>query len=309
MDIALEILVEGRATDLRRETAVLQGRLPRLRAEADQLRNNRIAAPEDAKWQLWKQTKAKIDERLEELDVEIRETESRLVALRSELADALHDLDLDLNQAQIDVLMNSVTGDDLLQNAMIFSNVKLVVAKLEELSRNNQNDFEINRRYTGMYLVLNDLLMHTQREVVNEIDLKYKPMLSKIREGAEALRRDADAKSRQSQYTKSQKDMFAKNAATNATTIQVTDLYVQLLNKQRNGLLNNISKLQLNHDAAENTYKTVKNSGELRDTIQTGLTLFDTIQDYTDMPELQNFIDSNVLRTEFDEINRRLKNN
>jgi len=97
-------------------------------------------------------------------------------------------LGLQRDDRQIDVLLSSVTGDDLLQNAVVFSNVRAMVEKLAELSREDRDNLEINRRYSGLYLVLNDLLIHTQEELVRKIDGEYKPRLGEIGKEAEALR-------------------------------------------------------------------------------------------------------------------------
>ena len=152
----------------------------------------------------WKKTRAKVDERLKELDQEIRNKEAALASLNGQLADALREMGLELDQAQIDVLLSSVTGDDLLRNTVVFANVKSVVEKLEVLAQNDQNDLEISRRYTGMYLVLNDLLIHTQEELVRKIDGEYKPRLADLIREVEALRTEAQNRSRQKGYTEAQ---------------------------------------------------------------------------------------------------------
>ena len=69
--------------------------------------------------------------------------------------------------------------------------------------------------------------------------------------------------------------------------------------------MDSIKSLRLNRDLAENTYRTVRSSSELRRLIHSGLEAFDTVTNIT-MPELKIF-ESGIMRSEFDEINRRLK--
>ena len=156
-----------------------------------------------------------------------------------------------------------------------------------------------------MYLVLNDLLIHTQEGLVYKMDKEYKPMLAEIVREAEGLRRQALSKSKSSAYTASQRKSFSQNAVANATTIEAAKLYGKLLDSQRSSLMASIKSLRLNRDLAENTYKTVRSSGELRRLIHSGLEAFDTITNLS-MPELKIF-ESGAMREEFDEINRRLK--
>ncbi|MBQ6001352.1 MAG: hypothetical protein IJL18_00690, partial [Synergistaceae bacterium] len=72
----------------------------------------------------------------------------------------------------------------------------------------------------------------------------------------------------------------------------------------RLSVMNSIKSLRLNRDLAENTYRTVRSSGELRRLIRSGLEAFDTVTNL-EMPELRIF-ESGAMRAEFDEINRRL---
>ena len=304
LDTALDILVQGRAGEMRNEAAALRSELSDLRQEADRLRNQRITAPESSMLP-WKKTRARLDERLKELDQEIRNKEAALASLNGQLADALREMGLELDQAQIDVLLSFVTGDDLLRNTVVFANVKSVVEKLEVLAQNDQNDLEISRRYTGMYLVLNDLLIHTQEELVRKIDGEYKPRLADLIREAEALRTEAQNRSSQKGYTEAQQKSFALNAESNAMTARVARLYVELLDSQRKGILENLQGLRRNRDLAENTYRTVRSSGDLRNLIHSGLALFDSIHALS-MPQLQPF-ESEAMRREFEEINKRLK--
>ena len=304
LDRALEILVQGQAGDLRRQALELRTEIPKLRLEADGLRNRRISAPESSRLP-WVRTRAKIDERLSELNGEIADRERALSAVDAQLAEALRALGLQLDDRQIDVLLSSVTGDDLLQNAVVFANVRVVVEKLAELSREDRDNLEVNRRYSGLYLVLNDLLIHTREELVRKIDGEYKPRLGEIGKEAEALRREALAKASQTGYSDAQKKSFALNAESNAMTLRVAELYTQLLDSQRKGILDNLADLRRNRDLAENTYRTVRSSGDLRNLIRSGLELFDSIHALA-MPEILPF-ENEAIRREFEEINKRLK--
>ena len=304
LDRALEILAQGRAGDLRRQALELRAEIPKLRLEADGLRNQRISAPESSRLP-WVRTRAKIDERLSELNGEIADRERALSAVNAQLAEALRGLGLQLDDRQIDILLSSVTGDDLLQNAVVFSNVRAMVEKLAELSREDRDNLEINRRYSGLYLVLNDLLIHTQEELVRRIDGEYKPRLGEIGREAEALRKEALAKASQAGYSDSQKKSFALNAESNAMTLRVAELYTRLLDSQRKGILDNLADLRRNRDLAENTYRTVRSSGDLRNLIRSGLELFDSIHALS-MPEILPF-ENEAIRREFEEINKRLR--
>ena len=304
LDRALSILINGDAAEVRKSASDIRDRIAKQREELDDLRNKRITAPEKSSLP-WKLTKAKADDKIARLQEEIADNEESLNAINGKLAVALKEIGLELDASQTEILLNSVTGDDLMNNAVVFSNVKIVVEKLEELAQSEDNTLEITKRYTGMYLVLNDLLLHTQEELVRKIDEEYKPQLKGIIADAESLRKEALTRSNQNVYSKDQRRGFAANAQSNALTIQVANLYIELLDTQKRGTLDSIKSLKLNRDLAENTYKTVRSSAELRGLIRTGLKVFDTLETLK-MPELKIF-ESGVLRLEFEEISRRLK--
>lgn len=306
LDAALSILINGEAGKMRHEASQLRAKIANLRIELDDLRNKKITAPDSNYYVLfWRLTKEKADKRITELEQEIKSSEESLLAINAKLSESLKTIGLDLDASQVEILMNSVTGEDLLQNAIIFDNVKKIVAKLEELAQNDTNSIEITRRYSGMYLILNDLLIHTQEELIKKIDSSYKPNLDAIITEAGNLQRDAQARSRNKAYTQAQRESFIKNAESNALTIRVAKLYIELLNTQKTGTLASIKSLRLNRDLAENTYRTVRSSGELRGLIHSGLSLFETINALK-MPELKIF-ENGAMRLEFEEINRRLK--
>lgn len=304
LDAAISILVNGEAGEIRKNASNLREAISKQRAELDDLRNKRITAPEKSRLP-WKLTKEKADERIARLQEEIADSEERLNEINAKLASALKEIGLELDGEQVEILLNSVTGEDLMQNTIVFTNVKAVVSKLEELAQNDDNTLEITRRYTGMYLVLNDLLIHTQEEFVRKIDGEYKPKLKGIIAEADSLRKEAMSRSNQGVYSVEQRKGFASNAQSNALTIQVANLYTELLESQRSSTMESIKSLRLNRDLAENTYRTVRSSGELRGLIHTGLKVFDAVSTLS-MPELKVF-ESGVMRLEFEEINRRLK--
>ncbi len=304
LDSALKILAGGEAGDLRHEATELREIISRKKIEVDELRNKKIKAPEKS-YAFWSMTKEKADKRISELENEISNDTQRLKDINSKLTEMLKNIGLELEPSQTEILLNSVTGDDILQNTIIFSNVKKVVEKLEQLSQNETNTLDITRRYTGMYLVLNDLLIYIQEDLVKNIDFEYKPKLELIKSEAETLRKEALAKSSNENYSEEQRKAFRENVRSNEITIQVTKLYEELLNSQKLATMNSIKALKLNRDLAENTYRTVRSSGELKGLIQSGLKVIDTVDTLT-MPELKIF-EAGALRIEFEEINRRLK--
>ncbi|GHS95914.1 hypothetical protein AGMMS50276_13330 [Synergistales bacterium] len=320
LEKAIGILLQGDAEELRRESIRLRDvEIPAMRGERDELRNKLVSAPESSKmsWVLkipgaselpgasLVMTRSDIEARIAEIDARIKSKESALTEIRAKIAASLRDMGMKLDDTQIDILLTSVTGEDLFQNTIIFTNVKHVVEKLSELSREDIDNLELTRRYTGMYLVLNDILIATQEGFIEKIDKTYKPQIAAIRASAEKLRSDAARYAVSDVYTESQKKAFSVNAQANAMTVRVANLYAELLDGQKKTVTNGLADLRLNRRVAENTYRTVQSTGDLRALIRSGLNLFDSMQSLL-MPQIQPF-ENDAIRKEFEEINRRLK--
>lgn len=303
LDQAMEILLQGSALEIRARSSELKQKISDIGLKIDQLQNRKISAPSDSRIP-WKETRNSLDERIADLRERRELCCSELAKLHTTLQETLAKSGLELNDGQVEVLLSSVTGDDLLNNVTIFTNVRLVVKKLESLARSDQNNADVNRRYTGMYLILNDILIHSQEQFVNKINSDYNVRLENIITEAATLRDEANRGARGTSYTQAQREAFRRNAAANSMTVRVARLYQKLLSAQRDDTVKKLSALRANRKLAENTYRTVCSSGDLKHLIKSGLTLFDSLSSLS-VPALVPFENSQI-RAEFDEINRRL---
>ncbi|MBR0167893.1 MAG: hypothetical protein IJQ08_04425, partial [Synergistaceae bacterium] len=109
LDRAIVILSGSDAGNSRTEAVKLRAKITSLRTELDKLRNERITAPESTYF-FWRNTKGKIDAKITSTENEITKTEAEMSAMTTKLTGDLHEMGLDLTDAQTDILLNSVTG-------------------------------------------------------------------------------------------------------------------------------------------------------------------------------------------------------
>jgi hypothetical protein len=313
---AIEILLGGSAVELHRQSKSLREEISALQLKRDGLRNQSVSANESAwipswvpswlsSWAPGTETRPKIAEEIAALDREIESDKKAEAETRNKIAGALRDMGIGLSDAQIDALLSSSLDDDIIQNAALFTNIRHVAEKLAELSAQDQENLEINLKYAGMYLVLNDLLGHTQEALVAKIETDYKPKVAAVREESRKLREEALAGARDARFAERQREAFASNARANATTMDAADLYRKFLDSQADHSRKSLEELRRNRSLAANTHRTVKNASDLRDVIRSGLAVFDSIQSLS-MPLIQPF-ENEALRREFEEIGRRLR--
>ena len=118
------------------------------RAEIAEYRRRRISAPRDS---LWQKTVSEYDTAIEEREALIVDYASQLDQLHGSFAAELESLGLDVSREQLEFLLSTVVGDDLVEMGIAFHNVKTITTQLERLTRESGEDLVVARRYYGMY--------------------------------------------------------------------------------------------------------------------------------------------------------------
>lgn len=301
---AQEILLSDDSMELVDRAEVIRKRLPELYAEIEELKNERIGAPEKSYNPLTK-TIEDCDEKIAEAEGDIKRLNAELADIRQKISDELRSWGLELTDEQADVLFSSVLGDSLLQNAIIFENVKAVTQQLMELMQQSKSDTTLARKYYGMYITLIDVLLDTEERFIQKIDEDWQPQVQKISDGASASLEEARTALKRSDFTSEQKNIFRSNIASNELTVKAASQYLQLLSQQKESVQKCINDLDLDREVAVNTYATVQHLSDMSSVVHSGLQLFDMLTSMQ-LPDLKAF-DSTELRQEFDEITRRLQ--
>ena len=305
LDRAMELLLTSEVNEARIEMRKLQETIPAMRRTVEEYRNKRLSAPVKTKLPYVVKTVKDYDDLIAETEEDIVNATKAVAGVRSRITDNLRSYDLRLDDDQLDVLLTSVVGDDLLKNAVIFENVRTVTMKLMELAGANRDDMTIARRYYGMYVVLIDVLIHTQNEFIRRIDEGYIPRIGQIRESVRLSLEEARTALAGRGFSETQRKILSANVESNTFTLRAAKLYEELLGRQRSQLVLCVHGLERDRRVAKNTYDTVRHSSDLSAMIQSGLKLFDTLI-ALQIPEIQTFENAGV-RREFEELTRRLR--
>ena len=305
LDRAMELLLTSEVNEARIEMRKLQETIPAMRRTVEEYRNKRLSAPVKTKLPYVVKTVKDYDDLIAETEEDIVNATKAVAGVRSRITDNLRSYNLRLDDDQLDVLLTSVVGDDLLKNAVIFENVRTVTMKLMELAGANRDDMAIARRYYGMYVVLIDVLIHTQNEFIRRIDEGYIPRIGQISESVRLSLEEARTALAGRGFSETQRKILNANIESNTFTLRVAKLYEELLGRQRSQLVLCVHGLERDRRVAKNTYDTVRHSSDLSAMIQSGLKLFDTLI-ALQIPEIQTFENAGV-RREFEELTRRLR--
>ncbi len=282
LDEAVAILSTSSVQRYRERIRELQEAIVDARAEIDAYRKQRIAAPRES---VVKRTVGDYDRLIEERMGDIRGYGSELNGIRREFAGELRQMGLELSDEQVELLLSTVVGDNIVDLGIVFDNVKAITRQLEQLVRDSGEDLQSARRYYGMYVVLLRALARMHRDVEQQITERYIPQIDAIAERA----RNLSAETRELQRAQPDKAAILNgNLEAQQLTIRAAAVYRDYLEDQAEQVRAAREALDADIQTAWNTYETVRLSGELVDLVQASQQLLDGLLD-RQVPALRPF--------------------
>lgn len=283
----------------REQIRELNAEIEHARQEIAEYRTRRVSAPQDA---LWERTVADYEEA-------IAERESRIDGARRELRDTKHQfsaelrrLGLELNDEQLEFLLATVVGDNLVDLSIAFDNVKAITVQLEQLLQDSDEDLASARRYYGMYVVLLKVLERMHLQLIGAIDEHYLPQIDAIVRRT----RDLEARTRQlRQQPGTDRRMLDANLEAQRLTLRAAAVYREYLVDQSRQVVEAQRGLARDIATAWNTYETVKVSGELVALIRHSRNLLDNLLE-RQVPALRPF-ENLAMQREFVKLTAQLR--
>jgi len=300
LDEAVSILMgHGAQNDYRRRLVDLQQAMENNHRRIDQLRQRRVSAPEDS---LWKKTASEVDKEIAERQAQDQRLQRELDQLKARFAQDLRGLGLAVRDDQLDALLSTVVGEDSIDMALMFENVRQLTEQLSQLMQDSQEDVVAARRYYGMYTVLLKILERMYTTMLARLNEVYLPKVYEIRERADLLMRQT--KTLRVDGPDHRKILEA-NIEAQQLTLAATKVYERLLEAQRGKLQTSLQRLRRDLAVAMNTYETVKVTGELVALMKDSQIRLDTLLQLH-VPPLRAF-ESQELKREFKRLTHRLQ--
>ncbi len=247
-------------------------------------------------------SKESIDEQIENEEKEIQKQEKRLVELKKQFAKELSDIGVVVDEAAVESLLSSVSGDDIVSMAVVFENIKNVTAQLQNLTQQSGEALDVSKRYYGMYVVMVHVMDRIQKSFVRDVREKHIPKLK-------AFSKQADENIAQARSIIELKGgdpvLLSANIESNKLTQQTAILYIDYL--QRNAALIEAEnrRAQKNLATAMNTYNTVKLSSDVASLMKSGRRDFDALMKLQ-IPQLREFSNESI-RREFERMTVELR--
>lgn len=284
----------------------LRGKIKSSRERIADYNEKRVTAPEGSFMGMhdipFRVTRTGYERRVEAQLEAIEGYKQGIVSIRNEFAVALRDVGLSISGEQLDVLLASVIGDDMIDMAVVFHNAKLITLQLEDLTQNTGEDPETARRYYGVFTVLLDVLNHMQQSFVADVDQRYLPLAQRYMSQASSNIAQAQTAIEQGRGAR---EILENNIISNQLTYDTAELYQQMLIEQREYVMGINEELQEDILTAENTYRTVELSSNVAALLETGVSEFEALIGLK-APELRMF-ENEQMRGEFEKLTDRMQ--
>jgi len=300
LDAAAEALGLSSISDRRIRIAELRKKMADQRRNITVYQRKKISAPEKT-YNPLSVTKTGYQKKIDSAKSGIEGLELSIASEKEALVAELKRIGMDLDEEKIDLLLESITGDEFVRVSIIFDNAKAFALELEQLTEKTGEDLEAAKKYYGVYLMLLKTIDRLQNKFVENVDVVYYP---KLDEFANAAQKNI-AHAEKSIEAGGNVQVLNNNIYSNQTAFEATQLYKQVLSQQKHEMMMANLECRKNILTAANTYKTVSLSKDLANLLSTSRRAFDSIANLT-VPDLRPF-ENAKMREAFGKITRELR--
>ncbi len=305
LDSALEIVTDAPIVEMQQDIAARRKAIGTMRDQITELKQQRLSAPEDGILPgVFSETKESIDGSIAELERRIAENRAEIEATKSRISQALSDAGVTIAPDQLDLLLDSVLGGDLLRLVAAFEAASAIDRRLGELLDAAKDNPKAARRYFAMHASLFAMLVQAQDTLIDKIDSQYmvklQAILTDIRKTRQETYRLLAQQNRPDQKRALDANLEAQNFAEKAA-----EVYKDYLETQRKQLVKARKRTARDLRVADNTYRTVEASFQLRVLMQNSRETFEAIQ-RLEAPGFERIFRNESLRKEFEQLTREL---
>jgi len=299
LDEAVAVLSTSNVQHYRDRIVVLQKEIAQARQDIADYRQRRVSAPGKS---MVEKTVSDYDEAIAAREDDIARKERELAEIKREFAADLRAMGLELSDEQVDFLLSTVVGDNLIDLGIVFDNVKAITVQIEQLVEDSKEDLASARRYYGIYVVLLKSLKQMHLQVEEAVAEQYLPQIDSIIGRARTLSEETRMLLKKSPEKTA---LLTANLEAQALTIEAAGMYRQYLTEQAQQVTRARVELEKDIAAAWNTYETVRVSGELVGLVKSSRKLLDGLLN-RQVPALRPFQNLEMKR-EFEKLTAQLR--
>jgi hypothetical protein len=233
----------------------------------------------------------------------VKSLETLIGKLEYDLMKKFHRLGIDLSIEQVRVVTKRVDGDDLAHTLAVFDITRQISSKLAELMENADYDPEYARRYYGIYVVMAEMVLYSQRVYAKRINEIYLVALDQLERDIQDAINFAE-QSISKQKNEANVKILKQNIESNKFSNEVVDMYREILLAQEENLKKAMKDSKNNVDVAYSTFDTVTISSNLVNLIDTTQDEFNKVMNMQ-IPQIVPF-ENKILEERFVHISNKI---
>jgi len=305
LDSALGIVTDAPILQLQEDIKRHREKISSIKEHIATLREKRLEAPPSSLMPGFiTETQGSIDKAIAVSQNDIKAREADIGRIKQDIGKSLMAAGVTLSQDQLDLLLDSVLGGDLLKLVTAFEVAKIADKRLATLVQQSSEDIKSARRYFAMHAALFAMLVHAQELLIERIDGVYLAHLDEIMKNIAKTgiqtRELIAAQSRDDQRRTLEANLKAQEISQ-----KVSAFYRSYLQTQRRLLAETRDKTLFDLRVADNTYETVEASFQLKALMDEARTSFEALQ-RLDAPGFEQIFRNDNLRREFETLTQKL---
>jgi hypothetical protein len=305
LDSVLEIVTDAPVVDMQQKLANHRKTIATLKDNIASLRERRLHAPDSGFLPgILSETQGSIDDQIADREKRIKLNEEEIGKIKREIKEALTKSGVEIGDVQLDLLLDSVLGGDMIKLVTAFQAAKAIDERLGELLTQSNENVRTARRYFAMHASLFAMMVHAQDMLIEKIDSQY---MGKLRQILKDVRkaRDESSKLLAGRNRPDQKRALDANVASQDFAEKVASFYRDYLDTQRRQLSEARERTARDLAIADNTFETVEASFQLQMLMEDARTSFEAIQKL-EAPGFDQVFKNDALRREFETLTQRL---
>ncbi len=306
LDAALDIVTDAPIVEMQDKLAGHRRTIAELRDQISAQRERRMRAPEGGFMPgVLTDTQATIDSNIKDLQARIKSNEKAIGAIKKDIRAALLKAGVHISEQQLDLLLDSVLGTDIVKLVTAFQAARGIDERLGELLTQSNEDTKAARRYFAMHAALFAMIVHAHDTLIEKIDADYVAKLHAILDDL-ARARSNSRRLLGERNRPDQKRVLEANVKAQNLSKKAALFYRDYLLTQRRQLINARDRTLRDLEIADNTFETVEASFQLQALMENARTSFEALRKL-DAPGFERVFKNEALRKEFESLTQRLR--
>ena len=295
------ILFDGQIVNYAERIRQAKSRIDEFEEKKVELNEKILFASDDTS--LFTTSKSDLREEVDKIDKLLIKLNNLIDKLEYDLKRKMNDLGIQLTREQIRIMTTRIDGDDLAKSFAIFDVTKQITKNLAIIMQQNSFSGTATTNYYGIYVILSEILGHSQRQYIDKINETYLPALNEIGANIKDSITYAEDSIKETSNDENVK-ILESNIEANKFSLNVLDSYRDILVGQRNSLEEAVERTKEQIMVAYSTYDTAVNSANLINLISQTQESFNKIMDMQ-LPDIVPF-ENSELENKFNEISEQL---